>query len=77
MKNLNENERKALDAIIGTCDDLDGDLFTRLTDAVMAVMKAFDYNGQVAGGYIADLMKKGYLDEEPDEFYGMGIWVNA
>lgn len=77
MKNLNENEAKALNAIIETCDDLDGDLYTRLSDAVLAVMKTFDYNGQVAGGYIADLMKKGYLDEEPDEYYGMGLWVNA
>ena len=77
MTNLNENERKALNAIIDTCDDLDGDLFTRMTDAMLAVMEAFDWNGHVAGGYMASLIKKGYLEEEPDDFYGMGLWVNA
>lgn len=77
MKNLNENERKALDAIIETCDDLDGDLFTRKEDAAMAVLKAFDYNGQVAGGYISQLIDKGYLDFEEDDGYGIGVWVNA
>lgn len=83
MKKLNENERTALDAIVETCDDLDGDLFTRLEDAMEAVTKALGGNWKrtedrfAAGWYIADLMKEGYLDEEPDEFYGMGLWVNA
>lgn len=77
IENLNESERKALDAIIATCDELDGDLFTRMSDAMLAVIKLFDWNGHVAGGYVADLMKKGFLDEEPDDFYGMGLWVNA
>ena len=77
MKNLNENETKALNAILSTCDDLDGEMFTRLQDAVMAVMEVFDFNGQVAGGYISDLISKGYLDEEDDEFYGTGLWVNV
>ena len=76
MTKLNANERRALNVIIDTCDDLDRDLFTRLIDAAQALMDAFDGNGQVAGGYIADLMKKGYLDLEEDDFYGAGLWVN-
>lgn len=74
---LNENERKALDIILDTCDDIGEDYFTRMEDIVMPLLKAFDWNGQVVGGYITDLMKKGFLDEEPDDFYGMGLWVNA
>lgn len=76
MKRLNENERRALDVIVETCDDLDGDLFTRMSDVVLALVGVF-HDGKVAGGYIADLIRKGYLDVEPDDFYGDGVWVNA
>lgn len=76
-ENLNENEKKALDAILATCDDLDGDYFTRLIDAADAVLKAFDNNGHVAGGYISDLIRKGIITLEDDDFYGTGLWVNA
>lgn len=76
MAKLNENEKKALDAIISTCDDLDGDLFTRLSDAITALMQEFNTNGHVAGGYIITLMNKGYIDLEPDDIYGVGLWVN-
>lgn len=77
MTKLNENEAKALDAIIATCDDLDGDLFTRMDAVAFALIELFK-DGHVAGGYIIDLEKKGYLDfEEPDPMYSTGIWVNA
>ena len=76
MTNLNENEKKALDAIIATCDDLDGDLFTRRGDALRALVELFR-DGFRAGGYYIDLMNKGYLSEEEDDGYGMGLWVNA
>lgn len=74
MNKLNENETKALNAIIDTCDDLDGYLFTRLTDAIVALCALFG-DGHVAGGYYASLLDKGYLSLEPDDFYGMGLWV--
>ena len=73
---LNENEKRALNAIIETCDDLDGELFTRVTDAGTAVLEEFDYNGHVAGGYITDLINKGFIEIEEDDFYGDGMWVN-
>lgn len=76
MTKLNENETKALNAIVGTCDEIEGDLFTRLKDAVFALVDEFG-DGYVAGGYLVDLMEKGYLDVEEDDFYGTGIWVNA
>ena len=76
MAGLNDNERKALDAIVGTCDDLDGDLFTRRNDALLALVKLFK-DGFRAGGYYIDLMNKGYLEEESDDGYGVGLWVNA
>lgn len=76
MKNLNENERRALDVIIETCDDLDGDLFTRLQDIVLALIKEFG-DGHAVGGYITQLQKKGFIDFDDDDGYGVGIWVNA
>lgn len=76
IESLNENERKALEAIVETCDDIDGDLFTRRNDAVLALVKLFK-DGFRAGGYYIDLLNKGYIDEEPDDFYGTGLWVNA
>lgn len=76
--NLNENEKKALAAIVATCDNLDGDLFTRWSDLMNAVIKAFDMNGQVAGGYVKDLLDKGIIEpDEDDDTYGTGVWVNA
>lgn len=80
--NLNENENKALEAIVSTCEDLDGDLFTRLDDAIDAVAEMISGNPESrearfsAGAYITDLLKKGYIDEEPDDIHGMGIWVS-
>ena len=83
MAHLNENERVALDVIVATCDEIGDDLFTRMRDAVEAVIEAFGgYNekniGQVAGGYINSLMDKGFLElEEPDPMLGQGVWVNV
>lgn len=67
MKNLNENEAKALRAICDDCDELDGWGFTRISPMVLAVMAAFDNNGQVAGGYIRDLMDKNLIEADAHE----------
>lgn len=61
MKHLNENEAKAMKVICADCDEIDGYGFTRPKDMVMALVKEFK-NGQVAGGYIADLMEKGFIE---------------
>lgn len=71
-KSLNENERKALGAIIDTCDEIDGEGFTRQVPMMLAVMKVFDNNGQRAGGYIADLINKNLIMIEPTEDE---VWV--
>ena len=75
MRNLNENETIALNAIIDTCDEIENDLFTRLSDAMLALVDAFK-DGKTAGGYFTDLQAKGYLELEEDA-YGVGVWVNA
>lgn len=67
---LNENERKAMRAICWDCDDIDGYGFTRPADMVLAVTAEFDNNGQVAGGYIRDLIEKNLIDMTDDE-----VWV--
>ena len=41
VNNLNENEIKAINAILETCDDIDGEYFTRIDDAIMAIVKVF------------------------------------
>ena len=76
MAKLNENEKRALEAIKDTCDDLDGYLFTRRNDAMLALVELFR-DGLRAGGYYIDLLNKGFIEEEPDSFYGMGLWVNT
>lgn len=73
MANLNENERKALEIICDDCDDIEGEGFTRLTGVMIELVKHFK-NGQVAGGYITDLMSKGLITVEPSE---NEVWVNA
>lgn len=73
---LTADEKRALAAIIGTCDTLDGDLFTRPADAVLAIIDALGCSGQAAGGYITSLGNKGILDTEEDS-YGLGFWVNV
>ena len=73
---LTADEKRALGAIIATCDNLDGDLFTRPADAVLAIIDTLGCSGQAAGGYITSLGNKGILDTEEDG-YGLGFWVNA
>lgn len=75
MANLNENELRVLNAIIDDCDDLDGDLFTRIPDAMMVAARECNGNYYKAGGYIADLIKKGYLMFDDDGINAMGVWV--
>lgn len=58
---MNENERMAMEAICADCDELDGWGFTRPTDMVVALVKKFN-DGNVVGGYIADLMHKNMID---------------
>ena len=48
MHNLNENEIKAMNAILETCDDIDGEYFTRLGDAVLALVKIFGNENALA-----------------------------
>ena len=73
---LTADEKRALAAIIETCDNLDGDLFTRPADAVLAIIDTLGCSGQAAGGYITSLGNKGILDTEEDG-YGLGFWVNV
>ena len=75
MHNLNENEIKAMNAILETCDDIDGEYFTRLGDAVLALVKTFG-NGNVAGGYFTALENKGVLEMDEDSC-GPCLWVNV
>lgn len=77
MKNLNENEMRALFAVIDTCDELDGELFTRLPDVMAKLsLDVFD-DPNACGGYVTQLQRKGYLSFEEDDGYGMGIWVDV
>lgn len=77
MRNLNENEIKAMNAILETCDDIYGEYFTRQKDAIKALIKVFG-DAKVAGGYFTDLSDKGFLEiDDEDDFYGTGIWVNV
>ena len=62
MKNLNENETKAMRAICADCDEIDGWGFTRIGHMVAALMDEFDNNGQRVGGYIATLLDKNLID---------------
>lgn len=73
MKNLNKNERIAIEAICADCDDLDGWGFTRLWDMCEAVAEAFENNYQRAGGYVKALMDKNLIEvnKEEDE-----VWVS-
>ena len=57
---LTANEIKALAAIIDTCDDIDGDLFTRIPDALDAMFEVFG-DCAMADRYYTDLLKKGYI----------------
>ena len=72
MKDINKNEKRALEAICADCDNLDGWGFTRLWDMCEAVAQEFKYNYQVAGGYIKALMDKRLIDvdKHDDE-----VWV--
>lgn len=72
MNNLNANEIKALEVICHDCDDLDGEGFTRPGSVITKLLAAFDNNAKVAGGYLTQLIKKGYvqIDTEEDE-----IWI--
>lgn len=72
MTKLNENENKALSAICDDCDELDGYGFTRVGDALIALIGVFG-DPKVAGGYITDLIKKNLIefDLHEDE-----VWVN-
>lgn len=67
MKHLNDNERKALEAVCYDCDNLDGWGFTRIWDMCEAVAKAFDNNYQRAGGYIKVLKEKRLIDIHASE----------
>lgn len=71
MKKLNENEVKAIKAICADCDDIDGYGFTRVADMMLALVNEFK-NGQVAGGYVTDLMDKGLIDVDDHEDE---VWV--
>lgn len=71
MKHLNENEVRAMKAICADCDELDGYGFTRPTDMVVALAKEFG-NGQVAGGYLADLMEKNLIEVD---VFDDTVWV--
>lgn len=62
MKNLNENEAKAMRAICADCDEIDGYGFTRPADMAWALFEAFDRNAHVAGGYITSLSDKGLIE---------------
>ncbi len=73
INGMNENELKAFNVICADCDELDGYGFTRVSTAILELVKAFDNNGHVAGGYFRSLSDKGVFDYEviDDE-----IWVN-
>ena len=75
MTTLTKGESRALNLIIDTCDDLDDYLFTRREDAIAALVDHYG-DAQVAGGYYTNLLKKGYIEEEGDDGYGVGVWVN-
>lgn len=72
MNNLNANEVKALEVICHDCDDLEGEGFTRLVDIARALLAEFE-NAQVAGGYIAQLSTKGFIDVDLEEGE---VWVS-
>lgn len=75
VNNLNENEIKAINAILETCDDIDGEYFTRIDDAIMALVKVFG-NGNIAGGYFTALENKGVFETDEDSC-GPCLWVNV
>ena len=76
-QHLTDGERRALDIILGTCDEVGNDYYTRLPDMVLALVEKLG-NAQAAGGYITALSEKGILDFEDDyDGYGRGVWVNV
>ena len=68
---MNDNETKAIRAICDDCDELDGWGFTRPGHMVAALLKVFR-SGEVAGGYIRDLMDKNVIDVD---FRDDTVWV--
>lgn len=72
IESLNDNERKAMSVICGDCDDLDGYGFTRPGDMALALIKEFG-NGQVAGGYISDLIERGLIEVDLTE---NEVWID-
>ena len=75
MQKLNENEIKAMNAILETCDYIDGEYFNRLGDAILALCEVFG-NGTDAGAYLMALVNKGALEMDEDA-YGIGLWVKV
>lgn len=71
IKNLNENERRAMRVICSDCDEIDGYGFTRPIDMVIALVNEFK-NGNVAGGYITDLIDKNLIEVD---VHDDTVWV--
>lgn len=75
MENLNKNEAKVLRAICEGCDEIDGWGFHRPSMMMRDVLQVFERVenlGQVAGGYVRDLIEKDLIEFNA---YDDEVWV--
>lgn len=73
MKNLSSDEKKVLEIITDTCEDIDGELFTRFSDFASELFVNIDE----AKNYmdcLGSLQYKGFITIDSD-VHGIGVWV--